>query len=166
MPKKNIYIKDADVEIFEKAEQLGGESISVIIAEILRKFMEQKEAEAAGYQEYVLEVGTAYDDTKKVKFIGRLLADGTTYHGSTSDGRDRGNTWEIYQTKAGKIIVYLDNWSRWDGERDRMYYAVLDNLPGYDDTMFSNGGYPYTVPGNILEDAAAGLGREMVEYID
>jgi hypothetical protein len=44
--QKQIYIKDADLEIFEKAEALAGESLSATIAEALRRFVEVEEAKA------------------------------------------------------------------------------------------------------------------------
>jgi len=75
MASKTVYIKDADLEVFEKAERLGGDSISPVIAEALRRFVAIKKAEAAGMQEHTLEVG-AGDDVKKVRFIGRELASG------------------------------------------------------------------------------------------
>ena len=45
MPRKNIYIKDSDQEIFEKAEKLGDDNLSAVIAEAIRKYVKTKEEE-------------------------------------------------------------------------------------------------------------------------
>lgn len=170
MPRKNIYVKDEDVTLFDKAEELGGDSISAVIAEALKKYIEVKEAESMGMEEYTLIVGFTSErnnDTKKVRFTGRKLAEGTCYSGSTSDGRDRGTTYEIYETKAGKVVIFADNWSNWQGEASTSGYVVLDKLPGYDDCIDFGGSVPYaTIPGNILREAYEALGQELVEYIE
>ena len=168
--KKNIYIKDEDVSLFEKAEELGGDSISSVIAEALRRYVEIKEAEAQGMEEHILTVGSTTsidDDTRKVKFVGRLLARGTTYNGQTSDRKDRGTTWKIYITKAGKIVVYADDWTCWQGEACRSAHVVLAKIPGYKDSLNLDCFYEsVTVPGSILEEAHAAIGQELVEYIE
>jgi len=48
MPPKTIYVKAEDLPVFERAEELGGDSLSAVIAEALKRFVERKEAEAAG----------------------------------------------------------------------------------------------------------------------
>ena len=40
MGMKTIYVKDEDWQIFEKAERLGGDSLSAVIAKALRQFVE------------------------------------------------------------------------------------------------------------------------------
>ena len=174
MPRKNIYIKDADTELFERAEKLAGEeNLSGTIAEAIKLFVEAEEAKATGMEEHTLEVGIwrteGTDDTRKVKFIGRKLADGTEYTGQTSDRRDRWTEYRIYQSKAGQVIVFWRHNTCWQGEADRADYAVLDSLPGYDNNVFGRldeEGYPQRLPGDVLQEAAKSLGRELVEYIE
>ncbi|RQD77096.1 MAG: hypothetical protein D5R97_03130 [Candidatus Syntrophonatronum acetioxidans] len=165
MARKNFYVKETDLELFEKAEKLAGEeSLSATIVEAVRQFVARKEAESQGMEEHTLEVGRWSDhdeDTHKVKFIGRLLASGRRYTGQTSDRKDRGQNWEIYQTVKGKFIIWLEEWSAWQGSENKADYAVLDELPGLDETPLGE-----KIPGNVLEEAGEVLGREVVKWID
>ena len=126
-------------------------------------------------QEYNLRVGVlrsqGADDTHRVCFIGRLLAKNTVYTGHLSDHRDRGTDYRIYQTKAGKILVWWSNWTRWEGEPQVMDYAVLDALPGYNDEVVGKvHGFPEVLPGELLQEAAEALPvptrAELVEFIE
>ena len=125
-------------------------------------------------QEYNLKVGIlrsqGADDIRTIRFVGRLLAEATVYSGQTSDRRDRGTCYRVYQTKAGKILIWWKNWSRWEGENDTTDYAVLSTLPGYDDEVSGkvHGEHlpPETLPGSLLQEAAEALGEELVEYVE
>jgi len=174
MPNKTIYVRDEDLQFFEEAEKLGGDSLSAVIAEAVRRFVDAKQAEAQGMKEVTLPVGVLRsqgdDDTRKVRFDGRLLSSAEIFTGQTSDGRDRGTDYRIYQTKAGKILVWWQRWTRWENENDLLDYAVFDQLPGYDDEVFGkvHGEHlpPETLPGSLLQEAAEALGRELVEYVE
>ena len=174
MPNKTIYVKDEDLQIFEEAEKLGGDSLSGIIAEALRRFVDVKRSEVQGMKEHILTVGVlrsqGADDTRRVRFVGRLLAEAEVYSGQTSDRKDRGTDYKIYQTQAGKILVWWEKWSRWEGENNLLDYVVLNTLPGYDDEISGkvHGEHlpPETLPGSLLQEAAEALGRELVEFVE
>ena len=174
MPNKTIYVKDEDVQLFEEAEKLGGDSLSGVIAEALRRFVTVKRAEMFGMQEYTLPVGILCsqgdDDVRTVRFVGRLLAEAEVLTGQTSSRSsrdDRGTDYKIYQTQAGKILVWWEKWSRWEGENDVIDYAVLNALPGYDDEVPGKiDDYPISLPGSLLQAAAEALGEELVEWIE
>ncbi len=172
MPNKTIYVKDSDLEVFEKAEKLGGENLSATIAEALRRFVAAEEARQKGYQEVELEVGLwpdkGDDDTRKVKFFGRLLAEGRQYTGQLGSRDDRGIDYELYQTKAGKIVIHWKRWSRWQGEADVADYAVLDRIPGYDQGVAGtlDPDWEVVVPGDILQEAAEAIGQDLAEWIE
>jgi len=174
MPNKTIYVRDEDVSLFKEAEKLGGDSLSGVIAEALRRFVSVKRAEQQGMQEHTIEVGTfrdqGADDTRKVRFIGRLLAEDEIYTGQMSDRRDRGTVYQIYQTKAGKILIWWKQWTRWERENDYADYAVMDALPSHGDELLGvvhvDSFEPVTLPGSLLQDAAEALGQEMVEFIE
>jgi hypothetical protein len=169
--KKNIYVKDEDASIFEEAERLAGsESLSSIIASALKQYVEGKKAE----EEIVLEVGNwrprGANDTRKVAFKGRLLADGTDFCGQTMSRDDRGTDWAIYQTSKGKFLIYWKNWSRWENESDSADYTIVDELPEPDTTFIGDSGL-YTessgnIPASIVEDAAKALGQNLVKRLD
>jgi len=166
VPKKNIYIKDADLALFDRAEQLGGDSLSQVIAETLRRFVAAKEAEAAGMKEVTLEVGVwcsqGTDDVRKVRFLGRLLAEGRKYRGSMSDRKDRFTDYKIYSTRTGKIVVHMHYVSLWEREDTQAGHVILDRLPAHGEDV--DGSMP--LPGSLLEEAAAALGQELVEWVD
>jgi len=174
MPNKTIYVRDEDVSLFEEAEKLGGDSLSSIIAEALRRFVAVKRAEVQGMQEYTLPVGVLCsqgdDDIRQIRFVGRKLAEADVYHGQTNDRRDRGTVYQIYQTKAGRVLVWWKRWTRWEGGSDLLDYAVMSTLPGYDDEISGkvHGEHlpPETLPGSLLQEAAEALGEELVEYVE
>lgn len=174
MPNKTIYVRDEDVQLFEEAEKLGGDSLSGVIAEALRRLVDAKRSEAQGMKQHTLTVGILRtrgdDDTRKVRFVGRKLAEAEVFTGQTSSRDDRGTDYAIYQTQAGKIVVWWKSWTRWDGESDLLDYAVFNALPGYDDEIWGkvHGSElpPETLPGNLLQDAAEELGQELVEYVE
>jgi len=174
MPNKTIYVREEDLPVFEEAEKLGGDSLSAVIAQAVKRFVQVKRAEVQGMKEHALTVGAlrsqGADDTRKVRFVGRKLAEADVYHGQTSDRRDRGTVYQIYQTKAGKILVWWKRWSRWEGESDLLDYVVMDTLPGYNDEISGkvHGEHlpPETLPGSLLQEAAEALGEELVEWVE
>lgn len=175
MPNKTIYVKDEDLQVFEEAEKLGGDSLSSIIAEALRRFVATKRAEQQGMQEYTLSVGVLHSqgaDTRKVRFVGRLLAEAEVLTDQTSprDRGGRGTDYKIYQTQAGRVLVWWKRWTRWEGGSDFLDYAVMDGLPGYDDEISGkvHGEHlpPETLPGSLLQEAAEALGEELVEWVE
>ncbi len=171
MPNKTIYVRAEDVSLFEEAEKLGGDSLSAVIAQAVKRFVQVKRAEQQGMQEHTLSVGVLRSqgaDTRKVRFIGRLLAEAEVLTGQTSDRRDRGTVYQIYQTKAGKILVWWKRWSCWEGESDLLEYAVLDALPDYNDEVVGKvHGAIEILPGELLQEAAKeALGEELVEFVE
>ena len=173
MANKTIYVRDEDISLFEEAEKLGGDSLSSIIAEALRRFVAVKRAELFGMREHALPVGVLRSqgaDTRKVRFVGRLLAEAEVLTGQTSDRRDRGTVYQIYQTKAGKILIWWKQWTRWERENDYADYAVMDALPSHGDELLGvvhvDSFEPVTLPGSLLQDAAEALGQELVEFIE
>jgi len=84
MPNKTIYVRDEDISLFEEAERLGGDSLSGIIAEALRRFVATKRAEQQGMKECNLTVGVLRsqgdDDTRKVPVRWPLTGRGGGVH--------------------------------------------------------------------------------------
>lgn len=175
MPNKTIYVKDEDLQIFEEAEKLGGDSLSSIIAEALRRFVDVKRAELFGMQEHVLHVGVlrsqGADDIRQIRFVGRKLAEAevlTDHQTSSRSSRDdRGTDYKIYQTQAGRVLVWWKRWTRWEGGSDLLDYAVFDALPGYDDEIYGKVlDLIEKLPGSLLQEAAEALGEELVEFVE
>lgn len=160
MPNKTIYIRDADVPLFDKAEALGGENLSATIAEALRKFVEVEEAKSDGMEEQEIEVGLFTDhgssDTKRVKFVGKEIAFAEVLSGQASGRDDRGTDYTLYLTKKGKYLLHRKYWTRWQGEDGEASYSVHDSLADLSES----------VPGSLVQRAGEALGMDTAEYLD
>jgi EXLDI family protein len=73
MPNKTIYVADADLPIFERAQELAGENLSATIVAALRRFVAAEESQVSGYGEVIVKVGEHGLFTQK-QFNGRELA--------------------------------------------------------------------------------------------
>ena len=102
MPNKTIYISDADLPIFEKAQQLAGDNLSATIVQALRRFIETQETKETEYREITLKVGKVVHTFKR--FTGRRIAKG--FYGASEDQGAR--KIEVYQTMKGRIAVYIE----------------------------------------------------------
>jgi len=67
-----------------------------------------------------VEVGTVQrigsivqDERRPVEFVGEQLARMTT---CTGDDDTRGVTETLYRAEAGRLLVYIEDWSHWQGE--------------------------------------------------
>jgi len=160
MPNKTIYVRESDVDLFEKAEALARENLSATIAEALRRFVEVEEAKADGFEEQEIEVGWfpahGDNDTKKVKFIGKQIAYAKVLSGQTSSADDRGTDFTLYLTKKGKLLLHREYWSCWQDEDGEASYNIYDSLAEMSDS----------VPGSLIQEAGEVLGQDTAEYLD
>lgn len=63
--------------------------------------------------------GAVQDDRRPVEFVGEELAQRTEYglhRGNPTD--TRGVTETLYRTEDGRLVVHVEDWSRWQGEPD------------------------------------------------
>src|SRR5579875_2331035 len=104
MPNRTIYVADADLPIFEKAQQLAGDNLSATIVQALRRFVESEEARASGYQEITITVGKGKPYLQK-QFRGRLLIKRRLALSSKA----RVLSLEVYQTIHGRFALYSRN---------------------------------------------------------
>src|SRR5579885_1703840 len=109
MPNRTIYVADADLPTFEKAQQLAGDNLSATIVQALRRFVEAEEARASGFQEITVAVGKGRPYVQK-RFRGRLLTKRRLALGSKA----RMLVLEIYQTAGERFAVYSRNLPNWD----------------------------------------------------
>jgi EXLDI family protein len=109
MPNRTIYVADADLPIFEKAQQLAGDNLSATIVQALRRFVESEEARASGYQEITITVGKGKPYLQK-QFRGRLLIKRRLALSSKA----RVLSLEVYQTIHGRFALYSRNLPNWD----------------------------------------------------
>jgi hypothetical protein len=97
MPNKTVYVRDGDVGLWEKAEQLAGESLSAFLTDALRRHVSCVEREAklkADEERIVVEVSDGEGHPIKKAFRGTWLV------------RDWGpEGWGAARTAAGRIAV-------------------------------------------------------------
>lgn len=99
MPNKTIYVSDADLPVFQRAQELTGGNLSAAISQALRRLVEVEEGRLAGFEEITVPVGVA--PGKLQRFQGVLLAD---WNRSTDYGVER---YRVYRTRTGKFAVHV-----------------------------------------------------------
>lgn len=99
MPNRTIYVADADMPIFELAQELAGDNLSATIVQALRRFVEAEEARSKGFEEITVKVGKTVLSYKS--FYGRLLATGPR------GVQHRHTRYDVYQTRKGKLALYV-----------------------------------------------------------
>ncbi|MEO8953748.1 MAG: EXLDI protein [Ktedonobacteraceae bacterium] len=115
MPNRTIYVADADVPTFEKAQELAGDNLSATIAQALHRFVEAEEAKAEGFEEVTVKVGHITHTYKR--FRGRLLAKGRT----REQNETRRVVYEVYQTAKAKLALYVRNMPDWNNPKTWSY---------------------------------------------
>ena len=132
MPNKTIYVADADLPIFERAQELAGENLSATIVAALRRFIAAEESQASGYGEIVVKVGEHGLFTQK-QFSGRELA-----KLRLPDPRaPRTSVLVVYETAKGRLALYtrtFDDWSAWGRRWSEKHHqaVIVPNTPGGD----------------------------------
>ncbi len=99
MPNKTIYVSDADLPVFQRAQELTGGNLSAAISKALRRLVEVEEGRLQGFDEITVRVGVGR--TKVQRFQGVLLAD---WNRSTGDAEER---YRVYRTRTGRFAVHL-----------------------------------------------------------
>lgn len=172
MAQKMIYVKDEDQELFDRVAEIGGESLSAIVAEALRKFVAAKEAEAAGLKEVAVKVGRETertDERRTIRFIGREISRQRVLSGSTNSRDDRGTTFRLFQTQKGKFLLHVVRWSCWQGEDSVSWYKIFGSLAeirAQDQVHDPDADEVATIPGSLLDEAEKTLGQEVGEFLD
>jgi EXLDI family protein len=104
MPTKTIYVADADLPVFDRAQALAGDNLSAAIVQALRRFVEAHESrDPAGGQlaEYAVQLGDNGTYVTR-RFRGRLLARRQTRE------RERSlmTLQTVYETAKGHFAVH------------------------------------------------------------
>jgi EXLDI family protein len=107
MPNRTIYVAEADLPIFEEAQQLAGDTLSATIAQALRRFVAARKAQESGFQDVTVHVGTVASTAKR--FTGRLLAKG--HIGGRSDPLR--TSYEVFQTIKGRFALHRKQGPNW-----------------------------------------------------
>jgi EXLDI family protein len=180
MPNRTIYIADADLPTFEKAQKLAGDNLSAAIAQALYYFVEKEEAKRSGFEEIIVKVGKGSPYLTK-KFQGRLLA----RRRIRIQNKSRFLILVVYQTAKGRFAVYTKNtanwsdWSKWssksasdwnwDWDYDWSNYdwsSYFDNNEHRLDVYETLDDLKENVPEELYEAIARYINGEDVEILD
>jgi EXLDI family protein len=99
VPNKTIYVSDADLPVFQRAQELTGGNLSAAISKALRRLVEIEEGRLQGYEEISVRVGAG--PGKVQRFQGVLLAD---WNRATKDSIEH---YRVYRTRSGRFAVHL-----------------------------------------------------------
>lgn len=115
MPNKTLYVKDADLQLFEKAQEQLGDSVSSMFAEFLRERVANLTPEEGSIVELLNEIIHAREALRKERslpqFIDAEYAEAETYGNKALKSLQRG---EIRKTK---VFFYAANAYRDKAER-------------------------------------------------
>ena len=159
MPNRTIYIRDADRALWEKAEQLAGNSLSRLLADAVRTYVkleEQREATRADRAErIVVDTHDAQGRLMRKAFVGRWLV--------RNARKDMAETaWSEYcrysvaLTRGGRFAVLVTT-TPLDPKADEM-----SDLKVYDSWAEMN----EHTPQGVVATVAAELGEEYVIELD
>lgn len=155
VPNKTIYVREGDTELWEKAETLAGGSISSLIADVLRRYVEQEERKEQMDME-TIEVqlgGGRYGEEYGAEFVGRWLLPPGDETRTAEPGNDAGVYYGVALTQRGKIAVY-------SGHVNGLYPYGLNTYDSFEEAEADS------VPTDILAAAAAAMGADYVQKLD
>jgi len=171
--RRNVYVRGEDAEVWRRAEELAGESLSQLIADQLRRYVAQRDALAGGLERIVVEAivkGEAppgpWDkgDLRKVAFYGRWLVGEPVNRKHPTPGineraLDDGDMhfYGVALTKGGKIAVLELDKAEETEYGHPPFLTLYDSLKAAD-----QGGVPHWV----LDLAATALNVELVDELD
>jgi hypothetical protein len=155
VPNRTIYVRETDAEVWEKAERLAGGSLSALIAEALRRYVEQEEQkERMGMESIEIEFWGPGDIPYQAEFVGRWLLWPDEWETRTGEpGYDAGAYYGVALTQRGNIAVYVRHVN--DG-----FAPILQTYKSFEEAE-SEG-----MPGDILAIAAAEIHDGYVQKLD
>ena len=137
MPNKTIYVSDSDQDLYARAQELAGGSLSQAITTALRRYVELEEGRLEGYEEVVVKVGLGVG--RKVRFSGTLM---TEWMNTTAS---RVETYRIYRGRSGKFVVHTERSPEWKDQSDNAekwstgWRAWVGNLSANQSWSFTEG---------------------------
>ena len=100
VPNKTIYVSDADLVLFQRAQEIVGGNLSAAIVRALRRMVEVEDAKLEGFEEITVAVGAGQG--RRQRFFGVLLAD---WARST---KDRVEQFHVYRSRTGKYVLHVE----------------------------------------------------------
>jgi hypothetical protein len=159
MARRNVYVRDEDEEVWERAEKLAGEApMSRVITEALRAYVRSREGNPMERKVIAYEDPGTGEFLSKA-FVGRWLIEPDEEYRSEHEGDDLGSetqvmggtTFAVGETAKGNIVIWVD------ARRSSPTYAVHDS---FDDAESAG------VPADVVALASTRAGFERAELLD
>ncbi len=111
VPNKTIYVREADAEMWKKAEELAGGSLSGLITEAVRRYVEEEERKEQVEMETIeVELWGPEEIPYPVEFVGTWLLDPDPDETRTGEpGYDAGAYYGVALTQRGNIAIYVQH---------------------------------------------------------
>ncbi len=156
MPKRMIYVPEADTELWREVEELAsrsgpgaiGRSVSALVANALRQYVDEQARADRRMGAIELEIGSP-GSPRRIRFVGRWLVEPDQDEKMVADGSRVG----VAYTQRGNIAVY---------RRDEASNAEvrLDTYPSLDAASADG------LPEDVYQAAKAEMGPDVVEDLD
>jgi putative transposase len=162
MPNKTIYVADADLPLYDKAQTLAGGNLSAAIASALKRYVSEAGDESGEIVVTVTEDGA---QTKK-RFRGQLIVEQRV---RTPDGA-QAVLYRVYRTEKGRYAAWSktapnwngtqwqewtarSSWEEWWRAESRLdVYATLEDLQGnIPDALYAKV-QRWAQTGSVIED--------------
>ncbi len=155
MPNKTIYVRERDVGLWERAEELAGGNVSALLAEALRRFVEEEELkEKTGMETIEVSLWGAEDKPRPVQFVGRWLLHPDPDETRTGEpGYDAGTYYGVALTRRGNIAVYTQH-------VNERFAPTITPYASFEEAAAQG------VPADILSMAAAEINDGYVQRLD
>jgi EXLDI family protein len=100
VPNKTIYVSEADLALYQRAQELAGDNLSAAISAALRRYVDVEEGRREGFDEVIVRVGPGKGH--KVRFNGVFLGEwiNTNY--------SRVETFRVYRGRTGKYVLHIE----------------------------------------------------------
>jgi EXLDI family protein len=101
VPNKTIYVSEADLPLFQRAQELAGGNLSQAISRGLRRLVELEEGRLEGFDEVTVRVGPGKG--RRQRFMGVLLVDWAR------SSKEREEKYHVYRSRTGKIVLHVEH---------------------------------------------------------
>lgn len=160
MPIKSIYVRDEDLEWFDEAAGMEGDSLSSVIGKIVKEYVQAKKGLQESLSEIRILKGTAFEgeahNLTRVRFFGKEIASAALTDESADDSVLF--RWTVYLTKRGRLLLYTHTSPPCQEIYDYDIYDSLDQL--------AEACRGTKVPAELLDDVYQKLGLERYELLD
>lgn len=137
MAKRTIYLSEEQEAVYQQAKKLAessGKTISGIVTDGLENYVLQEEMRRKGMEEIALWIGVTSGRVgsrgKKIKFIGKFVAEGTL-----ETGQHEKRVQTLYRTRKEKYLLY---WVDVCPEEEVSNYKVFENIGEIEEIRIAN----------------------------